>query len=476
MTPRDDISSNDVPQESTTDHPVTLETVAIEELPQEVDNWAQSEGYTPLSTLAAGGGAMFMAMPPDDDDGPSYTFHTSGEGAFFANIAAFGTDQDTPEAEVAAEQLEQEQDYRSIADQALRVLDEEYTMTLHGINVEKEKEESSQPSSILDASQQSETLQVSEATQEDLVKPAANDAKRQKDDAKPRVLAPLPKIEPLPPAKEIDTDAVQKAFAAIQLKQTKVSQRYEEWQQTLPPKEHGIIPPAPLSAFRKTTTKARQATSNLSRSATVAHALQRLEILSAPSATEQSSKQHLILHMLGVDRVETLTVEQIRITFGPLVRWLAASSSSPESVKILLIGPNVVTQPPVDLMPAKSPTGSSLRSATAISHLGAYHELNSLHTEASPDLAVAFNAGIWGYDEWKPTLDLLKGVTLVITAYTLEEAEDDAEVLEKQLGMSSKPLWASEPNPFGSNVQRETKSIQNRVYRENAAWQAWGPR
>jgi len=243
-----------------------------------------------------------------------------------------------------------------------------------------------------------------------------------------------------------------------QLKDAKLSQRYQEWQQTLPPDQHDIVPSAPLTALRKTTAKARQATFNLSRSATTAHALHRLQIL-------QPKRKHLLLHMLGVDHVETNSVGQIRATFGPLVRWLAASPISPESIEIILIGPNVVQQPIVDLLPNMQ---TPLKKATVTCHLGACHELNF---EKAPQLAVAFNAGIWGYDESIPTFDKLKGTVFVVTAYTLEEAEDDAAVLEQQ--PLSQCVWKAEANPFGSNWKRETKSIQNRIYRENAAWQAW---
>jgi hypothetical protein len=100
--------------------------------------------------------------------------------------------------------------------------------------------------------------------------------------------------------------------------------------------------------------------------------------------------------------------------------------------------------------------------------VGAYHELQ---VDAPANLTIAFNAGIWGYHEWLPTLQRLKGTIFVVTAYTREEAEDDAMVLAQQTG--SENIWKAEANPFGSNVQRETKSIQNRIYRENAAWQAW---
>lgn len=58
-----------------------------------------------------------------------------------------------------------------------------------------------------------------------------------------------------------------------------------------------------------------------------------------------------------------------------------------------------------------------------------------------------------------------------MTAYTLEEAKDDADIL-KEYGKEE--IWEAQLNPFGSRIERETRtSPGNRIYRENAAWQAW---
>ena len=450
MTPRDDFSaSTDVPQDATSP-PTTLETVPTEISDEIIEDWAQAEGYTPLSALhlneSTGGGAVFMALPPDLD-GHAYVFHAPIEGAFFADMTAFDSEEDPSADERRTGQNEEPTDFRLLADQALQALEEDYTQTFRCINVDGETPDALQED------------MVHKSDYDELVQDQASDDGND-DDGKPSHPAGtiLPILESNLPLIEIDTEAVKRAVASMHLKDAKVSKRYQEWQQTLPPEIHDIIPSAPLAAFRTKTTKARQATSNLSRSATISHALQRLQVL-------QSNPRRLILHMLGVDHVESKSVQQIRATFGPLVRWLAASSNSPESIEILLIGPNVVLQPTVDLMPS---INTPLQKATATCHVCAYHELN---LESAAHLCIAFNAGIWGYQEWVPSLEKLKGTVIVVTAYTLEEADDDAAVLALQPG--SKCIWKAEPNPFSSNLKRETKSIQNRVYRENAAWQAW---
>ena len=53
----------------------------------------------------------------------------------------------------------------------------------------------------------------------------------------------------------------------------------------------------------------------------------------------------------------------------------------------------------------------------------------------APDLALAFNAGVWGYapEEWRPTLEKVlyeDACPLVVTGYTLEEAENDEDALD----------------------------------------------
>ena len=99
-------------------------------------------------------------------------------------------------------------------------------------------------------------------------------------------------------------------------------------------------------------------------------------------------------------------------------------------------------------------------------------------------MAIAFNAGIWGYDLWKPTLAALcrfhRPVPFVVTAYTVQEAEEDAEVIVEVVGVDRSGtvdgmcLWKVEVNPFGSRKERKTSTApKERQYFENNSWQAW---
>ena len=91
-------------------------------------------------------------------------------------------------------------------------------------------------------------------------------------------------------------------------------------------------------------------------------------------------------------------------------------------------------------------------------------------------MIIAFNAGIWGYQEWPETIKALSesvtNVPMVITAYNLLEAQEDMDVIKDSVSASSKLLWEAEENSFGSKVLRETKTSSNE-YRENSGWQAW---
>ena len=99
-----------------------------------------------------------------------------------------------------------------------------------------------------------------------------------------------------------------------------------------------------------------------------------------------------------------------------------------------------------------------------------------------PNLVIVYNAGIWGYTDWHPTLRQLyrigRPVPFVITAYTLPEAEDDTEAMEEVLSVkltnsnNNRCLWKAEMNPYASRVVRATSSSDNTYY-ENGAWQAY---
>lgn len=143
---------------------------------------------------------------------------------------------------------------------------------------------------------------------------------------------------------------------------------------------------------------------------------------------------------------------------------------------------------------------------------GLYHDVSGLFP--APDALFLFNAGLWGYDDWEPTLEHILGCNsscgdgaacdgrcgggdgdadrppVVVTSYCPEEASDDMEtILRVLLGDETEGgspqrenaavvgglewLWKPEENPHRSLVPRQTHcGVEGRVLFENQSWQA----
>ena len=332
------------------------------------------------------------------------------------------------------------------------------------------------------------------------------------------------------PSPDLSDDALyQKALAAIASGERGPSSSTSSGGvgSTRPTAKHPVIPLAPLRAFLDGTAVSIKSSRNLSRSCTIGNALHLFGTLDVvPGSAEWNASffppgvdpkknpelSSLVIHVVGSDSVECETLSAASMHFSPLVRWLSsyfclavASSSSSSSVStvlvptidVVLIGPGVPSRlsgqrhvlPPHTSLPLSR--GGSVSCETSL-----YHEyLSSLTSSSSswPALSVAFNAGIWGYDSWQPTLHYLaaggaakggvgRALHFVVTSYTSEEGKDDQESIEaivKEWGKDGRKtraacIWGSEDNEFGSRAVRETKgAVEGRIYRENAAWQGW---
>ena len=447
-------------------------------------------------------------------------------------------------------------DYRSVADNALSMLDREYNNII-SLEQQQRLSADSQPLSLEvdsdDEDSDDEPFQFSidndtEETNEEITDAAS---------IPPSFLASEETTKVL---KHIDTEAVRRAVQTIQLKNPKFEQNLHLWEkkQHLPPlgttqllarqqhsslpythpqqhcmtpRLHPIIPELPLTAFRKyTSAKAIQATANLTRSVCIAEALHRYNIIQYHVHQEQTIR----IHVLGCDHVEIgyhnanersngtaanetylgYDIARIRTLFGPIVRWVGAYAEAPSHIHIELIGPNIPSHvatsthtSPIDLLPntvANSTTDNNshgtkqtLQSATLRCHSGTYEDILKNDTDTTndigvPDLAIAFNAGIWGYQEWVTTIRYLiqhqvQSIPFIITAYTFEEAEDDYDTIAdivKQCSTNDhnkqvQCIWDVEHNPFASNqdhasnLTASTSSHHSSRRRENAAWQSW---
>ena len=122
--------------------------------------------------------------------------------------------------------------------------------------------------------------------------------------------------------------------------------------------------------------------------------------------------------------------------------------------------PNILVGKELDFLTGvNSKSTGGLISAKATFKLCEYHETTdssdttttTASAAAAADLVIAFNAGIWGYDSWKPTIKSMIGkaedkscswrigeTLFVITAYTKEECEDDADVIAEVVEEAAK--------------------------------------
>jgi hypothetical protein len=435
------------------------------------DIWAASEGYTPLRDMQTeDGGGLFS-------DGGSTTFYTSYPASFLTQMATNYEQQNDREED---EDDDASADESSIANLALMTLDNEYQRTVSYSMVRP-------PNERIEA----EVVGTVDCFNSESVAFEAVDGGEQDAAPEPYAFTHYDKVLP-----EIDADAVRRAVQSIQLLNPKLKQNLQQWEKAqeqqanrqtmLAPRLHCIIPSTPLAAFRKQTAKAIDASANLSRSATIAEALRRFDALQSQWNVETT----LRIHVIGCDHVECSSPERARTLFGPVVRWIGAYAEAPAHICIDLIGPNVPVAAasewsPLDLLPTNSALSNlkpCLQSATLRCHVGLYEDWLSSSIESHPDLVMAFNAGVWGYAEWKSTIATIiqqkAKIPFVVTAYTIQEAEDDEAVIQELVSSSasgsSRCEWEAEPNPFASNKVRETHTAaEGRVYRENAAWQGW---
>lgn len=196
-------------------------------------------------------------------------------------------------------------------------------------------------------------------------------------------------------------------------------------------------------------------------------------------------------------------------------------------VELIFCGPNVsrtlhgtrhcctitaAAEEPVASEGSNTPSGTRPLTVHLAYFASLYHEVSG--ELAAPNALFLFNAGLWGYDDWTPTLEHLvvdgmnrpsrpAAAAMVVTSYCMEEAEDDMDTIrnlvpsvhgraqrEGGLGcvargvesghedVETSPdapawLWTPEINPFRSLVERESKCTEGgRRLFENHSWQA----
>lgn len=185
----------------------------------------------------------------------------------------------------------------------------------------------------------------------------------------------------------------------------------------------------------------------------------------------------LTLLILGADHNEGFGISETFLAFGGLTQALAQRGCM--YLRMYLVGPHIPThvcnkvQSDVyvhgvhvsvqyyqgsyhDLVAPKEQKSSEESSAErSIEHCSEEHSSEEHSAEQSsqehsskensekdlcslrPDLVLCFNAGVWGYESWIPTLSHIfntvpihkQGIVLLVTSYSVEEGEDDYDAI-----------------------------------------------
>lgn len=148
------------------------------------------------------------------------------------------------------------------------------------------------------------------------------------------------------------------------------------------------------------------------------------------------------------------------------------------SLNIGIIGPSLGEYESGSSCAVTNPSGLEIKIFTRGDYYHVYLQTIEGGTAASPDVLALFNPGLWGYESWIPTLVGFKSLhncKIMVTSYTLEEAEDDTDTIETVCGAENiRWLWEVEPNPFASAQKLDRKcAIGGREYFDNYAWQCF---
>jgi len=206
-----------------------------------------------------------------------------------------------------------------------------------------------------------------------------------------------------------------------------------------------------------------EASRRLSRSYTLFEAMWRLGVL------ENCHGAEVHVHVLGADRREGQDEASLRATFEPLRQMLVPAGCV--RLHVMLCGPNceAVGVPLAGAGGASQDLDGALPVLTMEHSMKLYHDQQRAQPSRKPDVAVAFNAGIYGYDSWGQTVRAVTALAapLVVTSYSFAESESDEEAMEA-LGL--RWLWTPTTNPWRSLVPESRLSAGEVLY-ENAAYQ-----
>lgn len=228
-----------------------------------------------------------------------------------------------------------------------------------------------------------------------------------------------------------------------------------------------------------------------SRIETIIGAIHRIPQLHCVSSSNDSSDDKTIcIHCVGADENEFPSMDSIPVTYSRLFTHLADCGYT--TLQLLFIGPNMIASCNSTTSNHNTDTGrefavnstchSGTLNITVAAYTGLYHEVYGAHKIIPPpDLLVLFHAGVWGYNDWLPTLDMFSSLPslpyILVTSYTVEEAEDDYDTIASNSHASSTftidYLWEEEINPHRSCCLSFKRATSDRQYTENYAWQCY---
>jgi hypothetical protein len=220
---------------------------------------------------------------------------------------------------------------------------------------------------------------------------------------------------------------------------------------------------------------------------TLLHALSRLGL---------HSKAEVSIALLGADSDEAQgfsSAAKARDSLSETCQVLGKHGCT--HLELMLVGPDMPSTHIGKLAPplAEFTTESGVHVQISFEH-NFFHESTLCKQDFNQlDMVIAYNGGVWGYKSWDPTLAALfigkfAGTKVVITSYTMEEAEDDYDRMDDYFkeacsggsNSSQRKLcwhWDCESNPNGSKVQlkRKTTSTKNggalNTYYPSGHWQ-----
>ena len=199
------------------------------------------------------------------------------------------------------------------------------------------------------------------------------------------------------------------------------------------------------------------------------------------------ARGHFTIHFVGSDETECPTSDcaTLLAIYRPLVDHLrgVCGEGRPvlSKVNIVFVGPNH----PSDIGFASGGLDCDGVVVSFEVHVGLYHHYAAaMHGgsagscyQHAPALVACFNAGLWGYNDWLPTLQLLNntewlpsGAHLLVTAYTLEEGDDDEDVLMEHCPMLHSVVAMSENPAMGTQVLLRESAAEDRRYIDSQMW------